>query len=98
MTWVKKTEGLQVSNLFAEKGRLKLAGLNFHLYSGASFQYLPNHSPADVNTKKLTFFSDTASFSGKGKYGLGSIDALVATLNAENGDLLDLIHLGTPKM
>ena len=98
MTWVKKMEGLQVSNLFAEKGRLKLAGLNFHIYSGASFQYLPNHSTAYENTKKLTFFSDTASFSGKGKYGLGSIDAIVATLNAENGDLLDLTHLGTPKM
>lgn len=98
LSWTKKVEGLQVSHLFAEKNRLKLAGLNFHLYSGAASAYLPNQSPIFENTKKLTFFSDTASFSGRGQYGLGTLDVVVGTLNTDNGDLLDLIHLGTPKM
>lgn len=98
LQWVKKVEGLQVNKLIAHKGQLKLGGVNYYLDNGVYIYNNIVHSELDERVKKLSIFTDTTSYYGLGRAGLGSSDALVATLDAQNGELMDLTHLGSPKM
>lgn len=93
--WKKQLEGLQPLNLLAYPQQLKVYGTN---YIGPTFSYNPNNaSPTTFDVKKLTAVTDSASYTGEAKTGLGSIDNVVATLASVNGSMQHMASLGTTK-
>jgi len=99
LTWTKQTEGLQPKSMEFAAGQLKVAGTNY-TYSGFSngaMNYYSNQSPTTSFVNKLTVIGDTNSYSGAGKYGLGSLDLTVASFDPSNGTVLKLSHYGSAK-
>lgn len=96
--WVRKIEGLIPRKILIADNKLKIGGTNYFspYKTGYAYPFETMSSNSD-SLKKITFFSSVDSYTGTGVKGLGSIDLITATLNLTNGELIDLLHLGTSR-
>jgi len=97
--WKKQLEGLQPQSMLANGQDLKVYGTNYigSGYTNGYMYFSSNASPTTFDVMKLTMVTDSASYAGQGRKGLGSIDNLVATLSAADGAMSQMVTLGGPK-
>ncbi len=97
--WKKQLEGLQPLALLAYANDIKVYGTNYINYGFTNGNMVldANAAPTAHDVKKLTIVTDSADYNGQGRVGLGSLDNVVASLSTTDGNMLNMISLGTNK-
>ena len=97
--WRKNAEGFEPYSLQAFNNKLFATGTNY-AGSGYTTGFLlsyPNNSPIDTAVNKITAFFDSTSYQTVGIKGVGSMDFVLARLDASSGTVETINSYGTRK-
>jgi len=95
--WTKLADGLEPEKMLVFGSQLKVCGTNApgmgwtDQQSGAAGQA----TLADSTVRRLTVVGVPGTKTGRGGYGLGSLDIVVATLQTSDGTMLDFLPMGS---